>query len=221
MEDIQYKNLTIKITQEQDQEFFNPREDRNGNVGTMICFHREYELGDQDHGYKHDQFEDMEDMADQLRKDGAVIIIPLTIYDHSGITMSAGRVWETGFPDQRWDCSEVGYIVAFRERILKIIGWKRLNKSRLLELERMLRGEVETYDQYLTGDIYYYSIEDRHGEQIDGCGGFFGYEDCEQEARSAARRIYNDAQKERTDKIKTMIKHNVPYDKREQYILSL
>ena len=53
--------------------------------------------------------------------------------------------------------------------------------------EKCLRSEVETYDDYLTGQVYGYIIEDENGEQLDSCWGFLGdYKNCLEEAKSSA-----------------------------------
>jgi hypothetical protein len=36
------------------------------------------------------------------------------------------------------------------------------------------RGFLETYNQWLNGDCYWYSMEDIEGDLIDSCGGFIG-----------------------------------------------
>jgi hypothetical protein len=37
-----------------------------------------------------------------------------------------------------------------------------------------LTNEVETYDQYISGDVYQFEILDENGEQEDSCCGFYG-----------------------------------------------
>lgn len=39
-----------------------------------------------------------------------------------------------------------------------------------------LEGEVQVYNDYLSGSVYYYTVEDPEGEHIDSCGGFYGYD---------------------------------------------
>lgn len=48
-------------------------------------------------------------------------------------------------------------------------------------------AEVETYDQYLTGDVYGYVIESEDGTVDDSCWGFFGLDHCIGEAKEAAK----------------------------------
>jgi hypothetical protein len=38
----------------------------------------------------------------------------------------------------------------------------------------MLRAEVETLDQYITGTVYGYRVQDSEGEELASCGGFYG-----------------------------------------------
>ncbi|MHC4619184.1 MAG: hypothetical protein ACYTEQ_15680 [Planctomycetota bacterium] len=47
--------------------------------------------------------------------------------------------------------------------------------------EDALRSEVETYDQFLRGDVWGYIVEDGEGEHIDSCWGFFGEEAAQAE----------------------------------------
>ena len=44
----------------------------------------------------------------------------------------------------------------------------------LSEAKKILEGEVETYNQYLTGDVYGFILEKPDGEHIDSCWGFYG-----------------------------------------------
>lgn len=47
-------------------------------------------------------------------------------------------------------------------------------------IEQALRGECETWNQYLEQDVYGYVIEQR-GEQVDSCWGFYGMECVKEE----------------------------------------
>jgi len=49
--------------------------------------------------------------------------------------------------------------------------------------EALMRAEVAEYDQYLTGDIWCARIEDREGETLDSCCGFFGSDYAIEEGR--------------------------------------
>ena len=50
----------------------------------------------------------------------------------------------------------------------------------------LLAGEVDTYNMYLTGDVWIYVIEDEDGEVLESCGGNYGLEYAKKEAAAAA-----------------------------------
>ena len=121
-------------------------------------------------------------LIDKTLAKGATIL-PLYLYDHSGITMRTGPF------SCPWDSGQVGWIYITHEQAKKEFGWKKLTKKRLKLVEKYLKGEVETYDDFLTGNVYFFNIEDKDGEHLDSCGGFYGYEYCLQEAKGVAERM--------------------------------
>ena len=84
--------------------------------------------------------------------DREVIMLPLYLYDHGGITMNVG-----GYSCP-WDSGQVGYIYVTRADVLKEFSAKRLTKELRAKAERILRQEVKTYAQFLEGDVYGYVI---------------------------------------------------------------
>jgi len=165
-----------KIEVIQDDNASDPRGD--DNLGTMVCFHSRYNLGDK-HDYNHKDYNSWEEMADAIIKNEKVgVILPLYLYDHSGITISTGRF------SCPWDSGQIGFIFISKEKIRKEYSWKNLTKKRLAKIEKYLKGEVETYDQFLTGDVYGFRITDTDTEEeVDSCWGFYGnHEYCMTEA---------------------------------------
>lgn len=104
------------------------------------------------------------------------LILPLYLYDHSGITMSTGR-----FSDP-WDSGQVGWIYCTKKKAVEEFGKKVLTKAVREKALKYLESEVETYDQYLTGDVYGYVIENSDGDDVDSCWGFFGLDYRKKEA---------------------------------------
>lgn len=108
--------------------------------------------------------------------------LPLWLYDHSGITMSCGTC---AYPySDRWDSGQVGFIIVLKDRIVSARcldpnddGWREM------AIEEMT-AEVRTYDEYLTGDVYWFQVhkfvddgsEDGDWDEIDSYGGFYGYD---------------------------------------------
>jgi hypothetical protein len=165
----------------------------------MLCWHRNYSLGDKhSYGDIHDVLYDlceqhnldtsiceyradentarqrdrriMEDLKDH------VCIKFLYLYDHSGITISLDD-----FRDP-WDSGIVGVIYMDKETTLE--NFPNADEDTWYVIaEEHIRDEVREYDQWITGDIYGYLLEkvticeccgkeDR--ETIDSMGGFYG-----------------------------------------------
>jgi hypothetical protein len=169
--------LTLHIRQDIDPE--SPRE--WDNLGTMVCFHSRYGLGDESR-LRSDSFSGWDEVEDYLREEfGAEILLPLYLYDHGGLTM---RTSPFSCP---WDSGQVGFIYTTRERVLKDYNKKRLTKSLREKAEASLRTEVETYDQFLRGEVYGFVIEDEDGEHVDSCWGFFGEDYCREQGESVLK----------------------------------
>lgn len=173
---IQEQNIgdyLIKILQ--DNEPQNPRE--WDNLGTMICFHKRYNLGDL-HCYNSNDFNSWDELKTQINKDQKLaVIIPIYMYDHSGITI------RTTLFSCPWDSGQIGFIFVSKEKALKEYGGRKITKKLREKLTQRLISEVETYDQYLTGDVYGFQITS-HNEELDSCWGYYGAESCLNEAKS-------------------------------------
>jgi hypothetical protein len=173
------------------------------NVGIMACWHRNYNLGDEQPKSRPEEW--MRDLAcaldDTLEDriwywesgngwtylaanyedpvavcdakisnlvDGALdkhvpVMLPLYLYDHSGITMNT-----SGFSCP-WDSGQVGWIYATREKILEEQSAKRLTKRMVEWARRLLIAEVEEYDHYLTGNVWGYSIKVVRYDKCESC----------------------------------------------------
>lgn len=161
-------SIIIKVVQDPDAS--SPRE--FDNLGVMACWHRRYNLGD---------VQPKEDPEEWLKANApkGSIVLPLYLYDHSGISMSVGSF---GCP---WDSGQVGYIVATPEAIRKNFMKKRITAKMRAMVEEILKSEVKVYDDYLTGNVWGYTIEKTHpcgecGSKVheedeeDSCWGFYG-----------------------------------------------
>ena len=180
IETIDYRNHTIKVMFDDDP--LNPRTEWD-NFGTMICFHKRYVLGDNENLIDYRDFESWEDIEQHLiKEEDAAVILPLSLYDHGGISMSVGRVGG-------WDCGQVGFIFVTREKILKDFDRKHLSKNLLDRVRKILDGEVETYDNYMTGQVYGYVVEPMDGyegeECSDSCFGFYDQDDMVNQAKAS------------------------------------
>lgn len=90
-------------------------------------------------------------------------IFGLEAYIHSGVVLSLSQ--EGNFPDRQWDVSQLGLVFASKEE------FKTRTKARKAVLVL-----IETWNDYLSGDVYGYLIENTSGEESGGCWGFYGYD---------------------------------------------
>ncbi len=100
-----------------------------------------------------------------LEQSGKFVILPLYLYDHSGITMNT-----TGFSCP-WDSGQVGWIYADADCIKKEYG--KVTPETINKARAVMNGEVETYDYYLTGQCYGFQLFEGDVE-TDSCWGFLG-----------------------------------------------
>lgn len=169
-----YKGYEILI--EQDDNPINPRME-NANLGIMLCKHRRYNLGDDVNANK-DEVLNM--LAGKIKD---VVVLPLYLLDHSGITMNT-----TGFSCP-WDSGMVGCIYADYNKIRSWYGVKKVTKNLIEKVKDMFRSEVKAYDDYISGNVYCYTIL-KDNEEMDSCGGY-PYEDALNEAKAIVDNMHS------------------------------
>lgn len=135
------------------------------NLGTMVCWHRRYNLGNK-HSFTPESFHK------EVTEDNA-IILPIYMMDHSGLYLSTSYGVFEAMDSQRWDWGQVGFIYVLKSKVRKEYG-KRITKKVREKVLACLQAEVETYNQFMTGDVYGFVLEDKQGEHLDSCWGFFG-----------------------------------------------
>jgi hypothetical protein len=155
------------------------------NMGKMICFHKRDNYGDK-HNIKSDDYDSWEEMEKDLRENhDAHTILPIYMYEHSGVTISTSP-----FSDY-FDSGRLGLIYCTNADA-KELEQTYSGQDIAERAEVLLKGEIETYNQYLSGDIYGYRIfkiskcdqGHEHQEQLDSCWGYYGEDECMEEAKS-------------------------------------
>jgi hypothetical protein len=218
--------LTVNIFPDSDPE--SPRE--WDNLGTMVCSHSNYNLGDK----PYDEFSDTESFllsllsikeAERLEKleshlqakafdatrgtaygsevyrarygeardnyraalqtaaERVAIILPLFLYDHSGITIST-----CSFADP-WDSGQVGFIYVSLATVRKEYNARAVTAAVRAKAVACMQHEVETYADFLEGNAYGYTVEDADGVELDSCWGFYGFDYCKDAAHDSAAHI--------------------------------
>jgi len=156
-----------QVEVEQDLDVTDPRADYD-HVGTMVCWHGRYQLGDEQP--KEEWFDYYKREIEPHEVGG--VVLPLYLYDHSGITMS------TSAYSCPWDSGQVGWIYCTRKQVEEECNGD-------LELaKKNLEYEVLEYDQYLRGDVYtvtVYTVHEcslghLHREIEDSLSGLYGLE---------------------------------------------
>ena len=177
---MEYKGYTIEVKQDEIPE--SPRE--WDNLGTMVCFHNKYNLGDK-HEITSSDFNSWNEVENHLKKENDIaIILPLYLYDHSGLRIKIGS-FQGHLPQghAEFDSGMIGFIYITKEKIRKEYGCKHITKKWIEKVTGYLENEVKTYDQFISGDVWYYVVEDENGEDIDCCGGIYGQDEAENQAK--------------------------------------
>ncbi len=145
----------------------NPRE--FDNLGIMVCFHSRYILGDET-DLKSSDFSSWEELESYLYKiEKALIVIPIFMYDHSGLSVNT-----TGFSCP-WDSGQIGFIYVSKERIRNEYGCKRISKNLKEQVREILISEVDLYNDYLSGDVYRFTVTEKESqEEVESISGFYG-----------------------------------------------
>ena len=198
------------LTIEQDDYAENPRE--WDNISTIWTWTKNYKIGD-DHDLSDLMWNALADLCVKnniltweeiddkyfsesrlglaLQESENVAFRWISAYEHSGITIST-TVGTYPYND-RWDSSIIGFGFVMKEQYEKQCGerkdWKR-------DALKIIDSEVETVDQWLRGECYQYTLEEKVHyrnekrcphcdelisvdeydcwEQIDSCCGFYG-----------------------------------------------
>ena len=156
-------NRVLKIEQDTDGE--SPR--NWDNLAKMIFFGRHSHLGDS-HEINSRDYESFEEVEAAIkRKYNVACIKKIYGYSHSGLTIAT-----TPFSCS-WDSGVLGFAIITKEDLRENYSIKRVSKQYVTKGYEHIEGEVKTLDQYITGDVYGFTLE-KDGEHEDSCWGFYG-----------------------------------------------
>jgi len=109
-------------------------------------------------------------------------IFPVSIYDHSGISLSLGS-------SRGWDYTNGHAFVCVR----RTKGWSWAKAK----AEKIADGVIDEWNCALEGDVYGFVAEDAEGNEIESCWGFYGTEGREEAVSEAKDAIVSELE-ERT-----------------------
>lgn len=104
---------------------------------------------------------DEETMRKAIEKE--VILLNVFMYDHGNVSFSTAD-----FKD-RWDSGQVGVIYVTKEKIRHEYG-ARITARTVRRVMKYLLGEIEVYSSWASGDVYWFAVEDKDGEDEHSCG---------------------------------------------------
>jgi hypothetical protein len=167
---LKFPEFNAKVIIKRDESPRSPREDFD-QLGVMVCFHNRYSLGDK-HNYSSKDYSGWNDMKNAImRNENAVAILPLYLFDHSGIKIDTKEF------ENRFDSGQIGWIYMTKKNAVENWGKKNLTLKIILKAVACLEAEVKEYDQYLQGDIYGFKVKTLDTkEDLDSCWGFYGDE---------------------------------------------
>jgi hypothetical protein len=215
IETIEYKGFDICIYPDEILE--SPRE--WGQSSEIVGYCRDYAIYDTKNPYAGEYGSHKADFKAYLEDErltlDQVIYLPVSAHIHSGVSLSIGRL-------SGWDRGQIGYIYEVKDQIRKEFKVSRISKKLEDKIRDRMTHEIKIFNQYITGAVYGYQIEDQDGRELDSLWGFYGYDFEESglinEAKSQIDNYLEEQRKARQQRVKIMIKHRVPLSARPQFI---
>ncbi len=158
--------MTFKYRIETDTDPQHPRKDFD-QMDKMVCWHNRHNLGDEQPSesaadylwnlanYQYDvpwwpENEIIEKAINRIERNGYEIL-PLYLYDHSGLRISTSPF------SCRWDSGQVGWIYIDKKTVLE--NWPKSKRNWRKKALEVLESSVKEYDQYLSGDVCGYIVD--------------------------------------------------------------
>lgn len=161
-----------------DEDPQNPRTSWD-NDDVLVLSHRRYNLAFECPKYCYDSLEELEKIIKS--KNDIAEILPVYMYDHSGISLSSSPF------ECKWDSGKIGFIFITKENARKSHNVKRISKRVRGIIHKNLLANIEVYSQYLNGEYYGYSVLDKDDNELDSCWGFYGWDNVVEQATEAGK----------------------------------
>lgn len=179
IEIIEYREYNIEIHQDDNAE--SPRTACD-NLGTMVCFHNRYNLGDSH------KFADAQEFLQWLgeEKDSMAIVLPIFMYEHSQVSLSVSN---TDYPfNCPWDAGQVGVIYVTKETMRKEYSCNDGISLETIDIAtRVLKAEVDEYGKFINGEVYGHAIKPTSNQPEiadSSCWGYYDQDQLLSEAKS-------------------------------------
>lgn len=164
--------LVIKIYQDDDCE--SPTAWGDNNV-FLCAYHRDFWIEAPSDKFKDRIFtkDEVIEIAQKNYKHKDYFVFPIEAYIHGGVSLALST--EGNFPDRQFDVSQIGAI------FIKKTEFKTKDKARHCAI-----GLINTWNDYLSSNVFGYIIEDNQGNHLESCWSFYGDYDKDGGALSEA-----------------------------------
>jgi len=199
-ENIEYKGHKIVIENDDDPQ--NPRTEWD-NLTEIHCCSSRYYLGE----HNHKDWDDCRAAIAEHKRNGAMVF-QVFAYIHGSTHLSLESFHNACLPQGHayFDSGPCGWIVVPKKGIMENWGGKKWTKKLREKAYDVAKGDIETFNQYLNGEVYGYIVDDGG----DSCWGYYSVEDAMDEAKSIVDWIVKEAKKSHFEQVKTWIKNRVP-----------
>ena len=138
------------------------------NLEKILFFGRHSHLGD-NHGIDSANYESFEELEEAIKKEYDIACITKIYgYSHSGLTIATKPF------SCDWDSGVLGFAIITKGDLRENYSRKRLSKQYIDKGYEHIEGAISVLDQFIRGDVYGFMLEDKEGEHIDSCSGFYG-----------------------------------------------
>lgn len=198
VETYEHHGVTVEIETDDDRAG-SPRD--WDNVSRLYCWDDRMSgvvsEGENDEMFGPGDHNGLADAIEHLIAQGAVVILPLYLLDHSGYSISSGpNIIELDDEGRYRACRSEGRFAgdsAGWDTSMVGFAWAKGDTDSPDPLAAC-EAEIETLDQYFTGDVYGYIVDpDGEGES---CWGFYGLECVKEEANDAAEHVAHQRERE-------------------------
>ena len=124
-------------------------------------------------------------LMNAIQKHTKAVVLPIYVYNHSGISVSTSSRQYSLFDRDGWDWGLSGIIYATESKIKKEYGGDKVTDEMRTKAIDVLKGEIKTLDMYFCNEVYWYSIKEGD-EVVASCGGIYAEElkDLKKEIKS-------------------------------------
>lgn len=153
---------------------YNSPQDRKGVLQSIVVqSYKEQPRNANEH------IEKIKRLCKEQFNENIVLIVPISKYEHGNIEYYIGDYKKCSF-----DSGVCGFYIITKESLKKCYGTKRPHNKTLF---KYIEGELEAYNKWVNGEIYYFTLEQIDTRIIDGkefacrefvdsCSGFYDIE---------------------------------------------